>query len=282
MIGSIAGDIIGSRFETQTLIDKPDSLFSFNCGFTDDTLCTIAVAQSLLKKEDLHSVFQKWVKIYPTLEYGGKFRHWALSHNPEPYGSFGNGGAMRVSPVGLLFNSLEQVTQIANTVTAVSHNHDDSLRASILLAQCIFLAKNGKTKADIRQLISDSSFSVFSIQSYRAKKLFSTSAIDTIGPAFASALNADSFEEAMFNCIEIGGDTDTICCMCGGLAEALFGIPPEICAMTLPYLDDEMKQVVSDLYTQSGYESIGIPVRNKYVQPTEEVKRSFFNRFFWG
>lgn len=155
--------------------------------------------------------------------------------------------------------------------------------ASVLLAQCIYLAKIGHTKAEIRQRISAAGIPIFSIQAYRDKKLFSTNARDTIGPALSAALNSESFEDAMFKCIEIGGDTDTICCMCGGLAEALFGISPEISEATLQFLDEEMKGVISDLYGKSGYKTIGIQLRKSEITPIEKSPKSFIGRFltFW-
>lgn len=267
MIGSIAGDIIGSRFETQTLIDRPESLWARECSFTDDTICVIAVAQSLLTGSNLHASFQKWVRRYPSCEYGGKLRHWALSASPLAYGSYGNGGAMRVSPVALLASSMDEANQISKSVTEVTHNHEYALRAAIVLTQCIYLALSGQSKNEIRQHVIQSGLVILDVQTYRAKRLFSTDAVTTIGPAIASVLSAECFESAMYNCIEIGGDTDTICCMAGGLAEAIFGIGKSTCDQAMQCLDNEMKQVVTDLYKTAGYEQIGIPLRPQPNKP---------------
>jgi len=258
MLGSVIGDVVGSRFETQTMIDQPADLLASACSFTDDTVCIAAVAESLVDGSPLHACFQRWVLRYPNAEYGGRFKSWALSADGPPYGSFGNGGAMRVSPAALLGSDLEEVASIATRITVVSHNHPDAVAAAVLLAESIFLALQGASPEGIRQHIANRGVTLQSVSAYREIACFSTDAAATIGPALAASTSATCFEEAMRQCIAVGGDTDTICCMAGGLAEALFGLPDHLVDRTVPFIPVAALGALRALYSKANRDVLGI------------------------
>jgi len=165
---------------------------------------------------------------------------------------------MRVSPCSLLATDFASVTSEAERVSSVSHNHPDAVFASVLLAQCVFLALHGASPLQVQQHIASKGLILLSVPAYREMSTFSTDAASTIGPALASATTAGSFEEAMFNCISIGGDTDTICGMAAGLAEALYGIPDPFVDRALPFLPADIRSLMTQLYSRSGLQTFGI------------------------
>lgn len=250
MLGAVIGDIVGSRFETQTRIDPPTKLFERDCGFTDDSVCIAAVADHLVTGEPLHAAFGRWVRQYPTLEYGVRFKSWALSEQGTVGDSWGNGAAMRVAPVALIAKSVSEVRALARATSACSHNHPLAIGAAEILAVAIYRALQGWGTDRILQQTIAEGLQVRKVAAYRSDAVFSTDAAATIGPALAAALEAKEFEGAMRNGIAIGGDTDTICAMAGGLAEALFGIPPSVLEAARPSLTPNIEASMARLYSK--------------------------------
>ncbi|HJV96743.1 MAG TPA: ADP-ribosylglycohydrolase family protein, partial [Albitalea sp.] len=280
MLGSVIGDVIGSRFETQTMIDQPVSLLAPECGFTDDSVCVAAVADSLVHGRPLHACFQDWVLRYPTAEYGAKFKAWAVAAEGPAYGSIGNGGAMRVSPAAILGADLCEVVSLATRATSVSHNHPDAVGAAVLLAETIHIALRGASPADVRQHIASRGARLQPVSAYRDLAHFTTDASATIGQALSAATSATSFEEAMRHCIAVGGDTDTICCMAGGLAEALFGLPNDLVDRALPFLPEDVVHVLGALYSKAGRGTLGLRTQGSPKPAVSwKQRRSLFKRF---
>ncbi|MBT3334581.1 MAG: ADP-ribosylglycohydrolase family protein [Rhodospirillaceae bacterium] len=259
MIGAIAGDIIGSIYEHDNIKTKEFPLFGphprtnlnhtrngrslRDCFFTDDTVLTIAVADWLLGGEDnlvdrlIHYTFK-----YNNRGYGGMYMKWANSHNPQPYDSYGNGSAMRVSPVGWLAKDMEQVLRLAKASAEVTHNHPEGIKGAQATAMAIWLAREGTMGPQIRQAITtfaeyDLSESVDEIREWYS---FDPSCQGTVPQAIVCALEAANFEDAIRNAVSIGGDSDTVAAITGSIAEAMFGMPDELVVHVRSYLSGDM------------------------------------------
>lgn len=232
MYGAILGDIIGSPFE----FDRGDKtknfdLFSEGCGFTDDSVMTIAVGEALLavgpeaavkKIEDaVASNMQDWGKRYPHAGYGGSFRHWLKENNPKPYGSYGNGSAMRVSAVGWLYDSMERTREVARATANVTHNHPEGIKGAESTASAIYMARNGSSKEEIKTYIErefhyDLSRTLDNIRTYYHHV---ESCQETVPEAIIAFLESKDFEDAIRNAVSLGGDTDTLGAITGSIAE---------------------------------------------------------------
>lgn len=253
MLGSIAGDICGAPWEGGSCPKEQLTLFSLEAGFTDDTVCTIAIASALLDDQDPAQMLRAWASKYPGRGYGTNFHVWAHSQ-AGPYGSYSNGGSMRVSPVGLLAGSLDDCDAWAEITAAVTHNHLEGLRGACAIAGAVWLARMGYSSDQMRQILStrygyDLRPSVGDlINDYR----FSMLAAETVPRAIICALEASSWDDAIRNAIAVGGDSDTMACMAGGIAEAKFGLPQQHAIVALAYLPEEMQQVLAELYTRAG------------------------------
>lgn len=230
MLGACIGDIIGSVYEFREWKSREFPLFSEKSEFTDDTVCTIAVAECLLDGIDPAATLRKWGHRYPGRGYGGHFAVWLRDEEMGPYDSYGNGAAMRVSPAALLASSLEEALQLARRVTEVTHNHPEGMKGAEATVTAIWCARMGESSAAIRSLISatcgyDLSRSVDAIRpAYR----FNESCQRTVPEAIVCALEATSFEDVMRNAVSLGGDADTLAAIAGPIAEVLYGIPEEI------------------------------------------------------
>ena len=231
MYGAILGDIIGSPFE----FDRGDKtknfdLFSEGCGFTDDSVMTIAVGEALLavgpeaavkKIEDaVASNMQDWGKRYPHAGYGGCFRHWLKENNPKPYGSYGNGSAMRVSAVGWLYDSMERTREVARATANVTHNHPEGIKGAESTASAIYMARNGSSKEEIKAYIErefhyDLSRTLDNIRTYYHHV---ESCQETVPEAIIAFLESKDFEDAIRNAVSLGGDTDTLGAITGSIA----------------------------------------------------------------
>jgi ADP-ribosylglycohydrolase len=253
MLGAIAGDICGAPWEGGSCPKEHLELFGLESGFTDDTVCTIAIAQALLEGLDPAVTLRAWAARYPGVGYGASFHRWAHSQS-GPYGSASNGSCMRVSVIGLLAGSLEQSDAWAEASAVVTHNHIDGVRGACAIAGAIFLARAGANPQQMRQVLSarygyDLSASVDDlIADYR----FSTLAAETAPRAIICALEATSWEDAVRNAIAVGGDADTMACMAGGIGEARFGLPVAHAQKALAHLPEEMVQVLAAVYQQAG------------------------------
>lgn len=248
MIGTIIGDIVGSRFEFHNTNRVDFELFTPECSFTDDTICTVAVADALLRGEDFGKVIHEWCRRYPSPMggYGGRFAQWVRSDSPQPYDSFGNGSAMRVSPCGYISN-LDDALRHAEASASCSHNHPEGVRGAVVIAHAVWLLRQGASKEDIQKLAEeDYGYKIrgVSVSKLRKTNRFDETCQGTIPPAFCCFLESSSFEDAIRKAISIGGDSDTIGAIVGGLAEAHYGAPEALKQATLTYLPKEMKTTI--------------------------------------
>jgi ADP-ribosylglycohydrolase len=247
MLGAIAGDIIGSSYEFAGLKTKDFELFSQDSRFTDDTVLTIAVADRLVYGGDYPRLFKAYCLNYPNAGYGGSFAHWATSASLEPYNSWGNGSAMRVSPIGYAFDTLDRVLLEAKNSAAATHNHPEGIKGAQAIASAIFLARTGKSKSDIKDYIS-SNFSYDldrTLDTMRPNYSFEVSCQASVPEAIIAFLESIDFEDAIRNAVSLGGDSDTQACMAGAIAEAFYGgVPPEIATQVLLRLDEPLKLVL--------------------------------------
>lgn len=263
MLGAILGDIVGSRFEFIDDFKRPKDfvLFTPSCHPTDDSLMTLAVAQALLlAKGDLtvlkSQVIRSMVQIgrkHPNVGWGGRFHQWLFEEGgSHPMNSFGNGAGMRISPVGWVADSEEEVRKLSETVTAVSHNHPEGLKGAEAVAMAVYLARIGGSKEEIRARmqtyyprLADSSFTIKSIHGqygYDDEGQWVTCQ-GSIPQALIAFLDSEGFEDAIRNAICIGGDSDTIGAMTGSIAEAYYGIPYELEDKALSYLPDDLLSI---------------------------------------
>lgn len=247
MLGAIIGDIVGSRFEFNNTNSLDFELFSSKCDFTDDTICTIAVADALLRDIPFEESLLRWCRAYPHPKgaYGGNFAQWVFSAKPKPYGSFGNGSAMRVSPCGWL-ESRENALKQARLSAECTHNHPEGIKGAECIADCIFLARRTKDKGAIRELISSCygyDLSV-SCDEIRRTNSFDETCQVTVPQALTCFLESEDFEDAIRLAVSIGGDSDTITAIAGSVSEAYYTIPQHITDKALSYLPREMQSVI--------------------------------------
>jgi len=247
MIGAIAGDIIGSVFEWNNIKTTEFALFSPKSTFTDDTVLTVAVADVILNGGDYVTAFKKHGRKYPNCGYGGNFIEWLFEDYTEPYNSWGNGSAMRVSPVGFAFDTVDEIINEAEKSAAVTHNHPEGIKGAQATALSIFLARNDNSKENIRKAIAK----IFSydldrtLDEIRPTYSFDVSCQGSVPEAIIAFLESNDFEDAIRRAVSLGGDSDTIACITGGIAQAYYKkIPLHIVENTLARLPDEMRQIV--------------------------------------
>jgi len=250
MLGAIIGDICGSTYEASgRKTTKPHTVWLThpNSRFTDDTVLTIATADALLQKRSYTKVYKKWGCRYSDAGFGGTFWQWMQSNSQEPYNSWGNGSAMRVSPVGWTFATLEETLAEAKRSAEVTHNHPEGIKGALSVAAAIFLARNGKTKQEIKEYVA-STFNYDlnrTTDSIRPDYKFEVSCMGSVPEAIICFLESNNFIQSIQLAISIGGDTDTIACIAGGIAEAFYQeVPKELVMFADSKLTDEMKQVV--------------------------------------
>lgn len=247
MLGAIAGDIIGSVFEHRPIKTEEFPLLNPRCRFTDDTVMTIAVAYAILEGEDYGLAMKMFGRRYPRAGYGSAFRQWIWEDQVRPYRSWGNGAAMRVSPVGFAFGEVERVLQEARRSAEVSHDHPEGIKGAQATALAVFLARRGEPKEVIREEISrrfgyDLSQTVEQIRPFYH---FDVSCQGTVPQAIIAFLDSVSYEDAIRKAISLGGDSDTLACICGGIAQAYYGsIPAEIVAWVRQKLPDDLREVL--------------------------------------
>ena len=260
MIGAMLGDIIGSVYEFDNIKTKEFELFRSDCEFTDDTVMTVAVADALMQYEDVRQgdsladidrfksilveTMHKYGKLYPEAGYGGHFGLWLDLGETEPYNSFGNGSAMRVSPVAWYAKTLEETLAFATASAEVTHNHPEGIKGAVATAGAVFLAKNGATKDEVYDFVSDYYNVNFSLDAIRPFYGFYETCQDSVPQAIVAFLESENFEDAIRNAISIGGDSDTIAAIAGSIAEAFYGIPAEISSIGLKYLDNNLAKTI--------------------------------------
>ena len=247
MLGAVAGDIIGSvhEFLQEKTMDFP--LFVEGSRFTDDSVLTIAVADCLLTGSSYIDKFHEYTRAYPDRCYGAGFWHWVESGSRRPYNSWGNGAAMRVSPVGFAMTTLEGVMDEAKRSAEVTHNHPEGIRGAQATAVAIFLGREGESKATIRQSITERfGYDLNrSVNSIRPNYSFNESCQATVPEAIIAFLDSSDYEEAIRLAISLGGDADTLACIAGGIAEAFYGgVPHNIAEFAMARLDDNLRNTV--------------------------------------
>ena len=252
MLGAIIGDIVGSRFEWHNHRSKDFELFGPKCSFTDDSVMTLAIAKALLESKNdysdlgTNSIFfmQQVGRPYPYCGYGGRFIEWMYSHHPTPYGSYGNGAAMRVSACGDVAKSLDEAKELSKKVTEVTHNHPEGLKGAEATVVAIYMARTGACIDEIRDYINNNYYHLdFKLDDIRETYRFNETCQDSVPQAIEAFLESTSFEDAIRNAISIGGDSDTLAAITGGIAQAYYGIPEDIKAKALSYLDDRLLKI---------------------------------------
>lgn len=262
MYGAILGDIIGSPFE----FDRGDKtkdfkLFSRRSHFTDDSVMTLAVCEALLKvgqdatvkeiEDTVISSMQSWGRRYPRAGYGGYFRRWLTARHPEPYNSFGNGSAMRVSAVGWLYDSLEKTRTVAKATANVTHNHPEGIKGAEATASAIFMARNGSSKEEIKKYIENEFHYDLNrtLDEIRPNFHMDETCQKTVPEAIIAFLEARAFEDAIRNAVSLDGDTDTLGAITGSIAEAYFGISETLISECRNRINKDMRDVVDAFYS---------------------------------
>jgi len=256
LLGTIIGDIAGSRFELVN--NKYGKEFEFLhkfCRYTDDSVMTLAVAKAFLEAKEDYSNFEEQViksmtevgRKYPSCGYGPSFYRWIMCEDHKPYGSFGNGSAMRISAVGVVSKSIEEIKKLSAIVTNVSHNHPDSINGSEATAVAIHMALNGKSKDEIKKYIEDNYFKIDDLKIDTMKpQYFHINCVETVKQSIGAFLESTDYEDAIRNAIALGGDSDTIGAITGGIASAFYGIPEDISKKVLEYLDGYLIKIHDD------------------------------------
>lgn len=263
MIGAILGDIIGSRFEFDRGDKTKDfTLFTYESEYTDDTVMTVAVAEALLKtygmsltsldekkvKDDLINSMKKWGRKYPFAGYGGRFIGWIMGDSTEPYNSFGNGSAMRVSPAGWLYDTLEETRKVARWTAEVTHNHPEGIKGAESVAAVMFLARTGHSKEEIREYVTREFGYDLSRTCDEIRPLYHhvESCQETVPEAMTAFFEGESFEDVIRTAVSLGGDCDTLTDIAGAMAEAFYGVPDELISECFMRLPDDMRKVLDE------------------------------------
>jgi ADP-ribosylglycohydrolase len=250
MIGAIAGDMIGSPYESCPI--KTTDFDLIVSAFTDDTVLTIAIGYSILKSADIAASLKKFAQKYHALPYGGAFRRWIWSWDNQPYNSFGNGSAMRVSPVGFAYNSVDEVLLQAKRTAEVTHNHPEGIKGAQATALAIYMARTGQNKDAIRKEITerfsyDLNRTVDEIQpGYR----FDVTCQGSVPESIVAFLDSSRWEDAVRKSISLGGDADTMACISGGIAQAFYKkIPESIAEAVRNKLPQDLRQILDEFNT---------------------------------
>jgi type I restriction enzyme M protein len=266
MIGAIIGDIVGSRFEFNNYKKKDFQLFNDECRATDDSILTLAIAKAIMESEkilkfSLASKFKndEYCKIlkqqtikylrefglkYPNSGFGRMFYKWLFLINPQPYNSFGNGAAMRISPVGFFARTIDDIYMLSGCVTDVTHNHSEGLKGAEATAVAIFLSRCGLHKHEIKTKIEEKYYDLnFTIDEIRDEYEFSATCQNTVPQAIVAFLESTSFEDAIRIAVSLGGDSDTIAAITGAISQAFYQVPKELEEKALTYLDSELREI---------------------------------------
>ncbi len=288
MLGAIIGDIVGSRFEWHNIKTKEFDFLTYKCFPTDDSVMTLALAQAILvSKPDYSDLSKNSVECmqavgrnYPNCGYGGKFRQWMFSDNPQPYHSFGNGAAMRVSPAGFAATSLDEAKMLAKKITEVTHNHPEGLKGAEATVVAIYMARTGSSILEIRDYVDKNYYPMnFTLDGIRSIYHFNETCQETVPQALEAFFESTSFEDAIRNAISIGGDSDTLAAICGGVAEAYYGIPSEIRKHALTFLDKRLLQILvafENKYPPAMEKKVGdvsVPIERKATRKVEGTDR---------
>lgn len=260
MYGAVIGDMIGSMYEFRSMKDKGFPLFSDDSRLTDDSVMTVAVAEALLTlpknatdeaiRDSFVAHMQDWGRRYPNAGYGGRFIYWIFSPDPQPYNSYGNGSAMRVSPIGWWWDDLETTRQMARFSAEVTHNHPEGIKGAEATAVAIFMARTGASKDEIKEYIQrEFAYDLDrTCEEIRKDYTFDVSCQGSVPEAIIAFLEGKDYEDTVRNAVSLGGDADTQGAIAGSIAEAFFGIPRELLAECRQRLPEEIKKVVDRFY----------------------------------
>lgn len=278
MLGAIIGDIVGSRFEFNNIKTKDFKLFDKRCKVTDDSVMSVAVAEMCLNgyvpnnKEMIIKTFKKWGQIYPKAGYGNRFFSWVLSDNPLPYNSCGNGSAMRISAIGFFSKTKEEVESYSKAVTEVTHNHPEGIKGAYVTAMCIFMARTGSSKQEIKEFVEkyyDINFDYEHLRkTYRHEEEICQ---NTVPQAIYCFLISKGFEDCLRTTISIGGDCDTTAAISCAIAEAYYGIPKRIKEEVQDYIPNDLNEIIKAFNTKIQLQSM-TRYGNilKFIKPLEE------------
>lgn len=265
MIGAILGDIVGSpyEFDRGKKIKDFGPLFIDASGYTDDSVMTIAVADGLMKagldadsetiKKSVVKSLKEWGRKYIDAGYGQKFIWWLMLEDEQPYGSWGNGSAMRVSSVGWLYNTLERTREVARLTAEVTHNHPEGIKGAEATASAIFLARIGKSKEEIKDyIVNEFGYDLSrTLDDIRPDYHHVESCQQTVPEAITAFLEGRDFEDVVRCAVSLGGDCDTLTCIAAGIAEAFYGVPEEYKTETLARIESDMREVYDRFYRRS-------------------------------
>ena len=256
MFGAIIGDVVGSRFEFDNCKSKDFEMFNAECDFTDDSVMTLAIAKALMLhdkiteydvfKKELAEVMHEVGRRYPQCGYGGRFLEWMMYNRTEPYNSYGNGSAMRVSPVGWFANSLSECEKLAKATAEVTHNHPEGIKGAVSVAGAIYLARTRKRMDIIKEYVKRFYDIDFTLDEIREDYDFYEICQKTVPQAFEAFFESTSFEDAIRNAVSIGGDSDTIAAITGSIAEAFYGVDEDIKETALKYLDNYLLEIAEN------------------------------------
>lgn len=257
MLGSIVGDVVGSIYEWNNLRDKRFELFSTACFFTDDSVLTAACADAILNGTDFGAAYMRYGRGYPRRGYGGRFARWLDRGELGAYGSFGNGSAMRAAPCGWAGATREETLLLAESSAAATHDHPEGIKGAQAVALAVFMGRSGASKKEIREAVCGLGYDLgFTIDAIRPFYKFNETCQGTVPQAVVAFLESSDFEDAIRTAVSVGGDTDTLACITGGIAEAYYGgVPGEIRERTLRVLDEGLRGVVrafEERYAVSG------------------------------
>lgn len=267
MLGAIIGDVVGSYYEVLEvkeiknghrsyeerikILDQNTPLFTENSSVTDDSILTFAIYKAIKENKPYEEMLKYYAKkeidlgkdMYGRSRFGKGFVEWVNGNTQST--SYGNGASMRISPVGYLFDTLEEVKQESYKATIPSHNHEESILCAEAVSTSIFLLRNGISKEELKEYIEKNYFKLdYDLEDLRKNYKFSSKSINSVPQAIFTFLESTSFEETIRNAISIGGDTDTIACIAGSLAESYYGVPQELLEQVKPYLKDYMKELL--------------------------------------
>lgn len=259
IVGAIIGDIVGSVYEFDNYRSKDFVLFKGyhgqECFATDDSIMTLAICEALMESEDDGSDLPKKAvecmkrigHPYPDCGYGGRFLQWMYSNNSKPYYSFGNGSAMRVSPVAYFARSLAHAEELAEKTAAVTHNHPEGIKGAKVTAGLVYLALSHVSKSELRSYAEKSYDIDFTLDEIRPTYKFNETCMETVPQAIVAFLESNSFEDTIRNAISIGGDSDTIAAITGGIAGAYYGVPASLHDKAITYLDERLSAILREL-----------------------------------
>lgn len=251
-IGGIIGDIVGKPYEFHPVKEKNVPLIMNSARFSDDSVMTIAVMDWLMGSDIVESL-QRWGNKYPKAGYGKSFWGWLNSNDPQPYNSFGNGSGMRVSPVGWLFDTIEETMDYAEKSALPTHNHIEGINGAKAVAGSMWLARHSATKEDIRKFCTEAfNYNMDrTVDQIRPHYRFEVSCQESVPEAIICFLESTSYEDAVRNAISLGGDADTQACMAGAIAEAFgYEIPDILYNMAMKKITPEMQRVLFNFNTK--------------------------------